>query len=469
MNRKWTRICSNRCSRASSSIFISTFLLASIFLIAAIHGCSRSEPTAPARRVILVALDGADWTMLDRLIRAGRLPNLARMKANGAAGVLRSQEPIFSPIIWASIATGKTPFDHGIQSFTVPVDGLPVPVTSNLYRAPRLWQILSSRERLVGVIGWWTSWPATAVNGFLCSERTWPLTMGDHGMPTTSDGSASLQWRTWPASLMESLEPLIVTRQTLSNRHLTEVDVTGPLGTVGDKGPCVADIYAKDITFMAISEYLYPALRPEFFTVYLEITDVMAHYFWDYWRYYRHSQFGETTEFNTPPQNISPQTAAYIGRNFEKAYEYADRAIGRLMAMADDSTMVMVVSDHGYGENPNRERLQIGDGIFARNPHWHRLDGVLLAWGAGVAQGMELPVSSILDVAPTILYAMGEPGSADMPGRLIEDLFKKTRQGLNFGLVATYDSLVTNRSSRPVTSDEDEEYRKLLRSLGYIN
>jgi len=458
----------HRESRARASV---VWMLAWCVAWISLAGCEspQKESDSSSPRVILVALDGATWTVLDRLMGDGKLPNLARMKVEGAAGTLRSEEPIFSPVLWTTIATGKTPAEHGIESFTVPVDGEPTPVTSNLVRTPRLWEILSSRNRSVGVIGWWTTWPATRVQGFLCSERTWPLALSKHGMPTTSEGASTLSWRTWPENLMETVEPLIVIRDNLTASHIAEVDVRGTLGTVGSRGPCVADVYAKDITFMAVAESLYPAVRPDFFTIYLEITDVMAHYFWEYWRYHRFLRYSEPTEFDSPPQEQDAETAAYIGENFERGYEYADRAIGRILAMADDSTLVMVVSDHGYGENTERARLHIGDGIYARNSHWHLLDGVLLAWGRGVAKGVELEPASVLDIAPTVLYAMGEPSGADMPGRILTDLFEDSLRGRDFGTVSSYDSLVTGGSQQAVTSDEDESYRELLRSLGYIN
>ena len=47
----------------------------------------------------------------------GKLPNFARLRQEGAYGRLQSSPPLLSPVIWTTIATGKTPDQHGIGHF----------------------------------------------------------------------------------------------------------------------------------------------------------------------------------------------------------------------------------------------------------------------------------------------------------------------------------------------------------------
>jgi hypothetical protein len=68
-------------------------------------------------RVLLIGVDGADPATLDRLIGQGRLPTFERLRREGAYGRLRSREPLLSPVIWTTIATGRTPQDHGVLDF----------------------------------------------------------------------------------------------------------------------------------------------------------------------------------------------------------------------------------------------------------------------------------------------------------------------------------------------------------------
>ncbi len=433
--------------------------------------CDRTPPVPPAPRVMLLAVDGADWTVIDLLIADGALPTWERVLREGAHGTLRTIEPIFSPVVWATVSTGQPPEVHGIQSFTVPVDGKPIPVTSNLVRAPRLWDMLSSRNRTVGVIGWWTTWPATPVDGFLVSERTWPITFSEHGMPVTSHEVPELDRRTYPETLYDGIASEIVTRRDLSRGSVAEatrVDVSGPLGTVDNRGPSVADVYAKDLTFVRMARRLVPSVRPDFFTLYLELPDVMAHYFWDSWRYSRWARFGEPTRWTDPPKNMPPDFAQYVGENFERAFRFVDDTLAELIAMADDSTTIVIVSDHGYGENESGEKLHIGDGLHAANPHWHRLEGILAAWGYGVAPGAEVD-GSVYDVVPTLLYAMGEPIGEDLQGDVLTGLFEPGFVRRPAVTAPPYRLEASPEDALPVSSGDDEAYRELLRSLGYLD
>src|SRR3989338_7322162 len=60
-------------------------------------------------KLILLGIDGADWDIIDHYIIEGRLPTFSRLKREGAWGYLRSFDPMLSPMLWTTIATGKRP------------------------------------------------------------------------------------------------------------------------------------------------------------------------------------------------------------------------------------------------------------------------------------------------------------------------------------------------------------------------
>ncbi|MEW6747957.1 MAG: alkaline phosphatase family protein, partial [Planctomycetota bacterium] len=72
----------------------------------------RSHP-----RVLLIGLDGADWRIIEPLLAEGALPNLRAIVDGGVSAPLRTIEPMLSPVIWTTIATGRAPEDHGIGWF----------------------------------------------------------------------------------------------------------------------------------------------------------------------------------------------------------------------------------------------------------------------------------------------------------------------------------------------------------------
>ena len=60
-------------------------------------------------RLLLIGLDGADWEIIDPLLRDGRMPHLAALIQNGARGRMRSYDPMISPLLWTTMVTGVGP------------------------------------------------------------------------------------------------------------------------------------------------------------------------------------------------------------------------------------------------------------------------------------------------------------------------------------------------------------------------
>lgn len=86
-------------------------------------GCSAPAPDG-APRVVLVGLDGADWETIHALFEAGRLPHLEALVEGGASGVLHTVEPMLSPMLWTSIATGRTAGLRAVRGLALPPDQL---------------------------------------------------------------------------------------------------------------------------------------------------------------------------------------------------------------------------------------------------------------------------------------------------------------------------------------------------------
>jgi len=69
------------------------------------------------RRVIILGFDGAEPSILDRLMADGKLPHLSRLREIGDYKKLSTTNPAESPVAWASFATGVHPGKHGIFDF----------------------------------------------------------------------------------------------------------------------------------------------------------------------------------------------------------------------------------------------------------------------------------------------------------------------------------------------------------------
>src|SRR5207248_4793677 len=76
-------------------------------------GCSRVSRSA-GKKVIVIGIDGMDPVLAERMMREGRLPNFARLRAAGGFSRLGTSTPPQSPVAWANFINGAGPGSHGI-------------------------------------------------------------------------------------------------------------------------------------------------------------------------------------------------------------------------------------------------------------------------------------------------------------------------------------------------------------------
>jgi len=70
-----------------------------------------------APRVIILGFDGVEPSIVDAMLTAGELPNLAKLRDAGTYQRLASSNPPQSPTAWSSFATCVRPGNHGIYDF----------------------------------------------------------------------------------------------------------------------------------------------------------------------------------------------------------------------------------------------------------------------------------------------------------------------------------------------------------------
>ena len=86
------------------------------FLARTIRG-QRAYKKSLVNRVVVLGLDGLEPSLAEKFISEGKLPNLARLKKEGAYARLRTTTPAISPVAWSSFMTGAEPSKHNIFDF----------------------------------------------------------------------------------------------------------------------------------------------------------------------------------------------------------------------------------------------------------------------------------------------------------------------------------------------------------------
>jgi Type I phosphodiesterase / nucleotide pyrophosphatase len=68
-------------------------------------------------KVIVIGMDGLDPRIVESLLAAGDLPNLASVRARGGLARIATTYPAQTPVAWSTFATGTNPGGHGVFDF----------------------------------------------------------------------------------------------------------------------------------------------------------------------------------------------------------------------------------------------------------------------------------------------------------------------------------------------------------------
>ena len=87
-------------------------------------------------------------------------------------GDIETLQPMLSPMLWTSIATGHRGDRHGILGFVEadPSGGPARPVSSRSRRGKALWNILTQSGMRAHAVGWYASHPAEPIAGVCVSD-----------------------------------------------------------------------------------------------------------------------------------------------------------------------------------------------------------------------------------------------------------------------------------------------------------
>lgn len=403
----------------------------------------RDARSAPGR-VAIFALDGADWELISELADDGRVPNLKALAQGGSTGSVQSIQPMVSPMLWTTVATGLTPDRHGVLDFVDHAQQAPVSAFSR--HTPALWEISESFGRTALVSNWWTDWPPSAHDNIVF-DAPGELVAG-------AISPAEVQQRA--ASLLVPVDTVGYAQvRRFLNISSAEFDKAAGSGNAGDPINVFRGVLAKTWSDHRVAINLYNDARrnnrdPLLVMMSYDGTDAVNHLFAPFHPPYREGVSQDSY------RKFWPAVANY--------YSEVDRLLGEWMGVLAPETTVIVVSAHGFRWGKNRPHSMPNGGATLAD---HRNPGMFIAYGQRVAPSRGNHAMSLFDIAPTALTLLGLPKSLEMPGNVAQWAFKDVTP-LTSVRVVSYGEFVSFRPTSQPAAIDPKQYQATLQAIGHL-
>lgn len=312
------------------------------------------------------------------------------------------------------------------------------------FRTRTLWEILSSFHKRLAVIGWWATWPAYKINGYLVTNH-----VGLHGERSGRNFLKKLSNLTYPTGYIDEIKPLYLPKERMApdfSKRFFELGKCACVGFIQER--IVLTRFWQDKYFGDIARQLLTEKgRFDLFAIYFRGTDTMAHQF-----------IGFSENPGLVEEDCGNTTGCDVARlrsALGNYYSFVDYQIGEILKRQNGKTITMIVTDHGEAA--------------VRNKGMHQNNGFIIISGPGIRK-TELK-ASVLDITPTVLYLLDLPVAQDMDGAVLNNVFERELlldKPLQF--IDSYDRIVPRHSTKiEVDPELDEQDTEELKALGYIN
>jgi predicted AlkP superfamily phosphohydrolase/phosphomutase len=264
-------------------------------------------PSSP--RALVIGIDGGTWDIIDPLLAQGLLPQLEHLLRLSASARTESTWPAHTAPGWSSFVSASHPGGHGIYQFYDTQDpgyGARVNQASALGRSSA-WDWLAAQGYTLGLVNIPMSHPPADLPGY---QVTWPL----------------------ERALRYCRPPELLRELAAAKAHFQQDLATMFRGDLNYLDEAERNVSAR----VRSIRYLMQSRPTDVVMAVLTEADRVAHHYWHYWdpAHPRHEP--------APPGSGWELAVSRI-------YRAIDTAIGELVDLVDENTIVMLVSDHGSG------------------------------------------------------------------------------------------------------------------------
>ena len=338
----------------------------------------RLEARTIERNVLLLGFEGLSLDILFPLVSEGKLPNFSWLVDNGSWGRLGTLAPTESLLLGHSLATGVRPAKHRQLSASVyrtVLDGPGLEVTPRyiLFRQMIRLGLLEVR-------------PGVPRPGLTELRRV-----------LEANGSTALAFL--PSQADTAGEPDAAAEKAFGQAFKVEGSDRSRLLQVARRA------FARDWGLEAAAFAEKGRRSPGYFHLRLDGLNTVEAYFY---KYAFPEQFGQ----------IDQEEINRYGPVIDRYYQYYDQVVGKVLASLKENDLLVVYSPHGVEPLPMWKRFVewvLGNSDISAY-HEDKPDGAVFFYGTGIARRNTVEGLGILDIAPTLLYALGLPVGKDMDG-----------------------------------------------------
>ncbi|MEY8848013.1 alkaline phosphatase family protein [Psychroserpens sp. XS_ASV72] len=406
---------------------------------------------ANKNKLLLIGWDAADWKVIGPLLAKGQMPTLKKMIDNGVYGNMSTMNPPYSPMLWSSVATGKTPDKHGVLGFIEVLENESGvrPVTAHSRKSRALWNIFHNQGLKSNLVGWWPSFPAEPINGVVVTDKFQKVSSDPTKPRPIEKGTVH------PQEALKDFKDLRMFPHEVTSEHIlpfiplaSKVDQEKNRGLVP-----TAKILAENVSVHNAATRLLRTSEWDFMAIYYDLIDHFCH---SYMKFYPPMLKGVN------PEQYEIYKEAVIG-----AYRFQDMMLERTLELVDEDTTVIVMSDHGFESGD--KRLVKMPKVQAAAAIDHRQFGIFVATGPNIKKQEKIYGLGLIDIAPTILHHYGFPVGKDMDGKVALEIFKDQKK-INY--IDSWEDVkgdfgeLTEKEDTDALSDE--ETMKQLIELGYL-
>jgi len=366
-------------------------------------------------RLVVIGIDTATLDAVLPLAGQGKLPFLASLLEGGAYGRLGSIAPPQRDALWISLATGKYPYKHGVTGGRIyPADWLargaelrilPVgfafakwgtlgrrPSTPRIYQrtAAPLWEILPRLGVPAGIVGWPASGPVSGA-AFALSDRFF--------------GGEAEPGSTRPADLAERARLFRVEPREIDKGVRSRFGPTVPGSLLA---ALAADLW-REALFVSLGEQ-HPEIGAELLVL-PGLREVSTRSFGGF----------DAFQFDGARDPASQAAAARVAGY----YAALDDFLAAVWKAGEGPRVLAVVSACGVARAGGKGILGLSGRPSLAGTLEGAPDGVLLLYGEGIRPGALLTGARLVDLAPTLLYALGFPVARDLDGQVLTAAFDR--------------------------------------------